>query len=289
MKKRVSEGSGNFCGGRWFAFGCLWGAQEMRLGGRGGLRYLSMVKIFNRQGAWERVNMIVEKRKPEAVRGGRVVDLGYAKFELQGNEPAVVQITGEKGTSLVVETENYQILFINPSPPAKLDEETRKLIEKDANAFPGMTDYMREMVTDEVEANIAMEETLPVKFLPLSLMDKDDFLLYKMKLERKAEQRYGRDEVCLFETTTAKGAAQIGEATGDRRLAFMLISSRDGWKIVGCKVTTKDNAAGDSGKLIEQIAGSFKFTMDDLSDTEEIKRAIAGAGITKRYKPTDGK
>ncbi len=249
--------------------------------GTGWVRYHGINKVLNAHNMMARANLMPARRTFDtAARGAHAVDLGYAKFSVSAEEaPVSIRVKGDAGTSVVLECRDFSIAFINPSPATRMDEDTRRTMEGSRRDYPKAAAFMQELCTDEVAARIAAEETRPVSLAEACSMGKDDYLLYNQKLMLKITGATGMDEVFWFENAQTKGIAGIGNSTGNREKGNLLLSSPDGGKLVGCSVTTQDGKPGDAGKMLEQIAASFVFTIDNISDKDEIKQKLSTAGI----------
>ncbi|HWB59757.1 MAG TPA: hypothetical protein VG733_09700 [Chthoniobacteraceae bacterium] len=225
--------------------------------------------------ARERVNVVPVEKTFAAPGDGKAVDIGFAKFELgKEDAPSSIRLIDSAGIIYIaLKSGDFYISFMNPSAPA----------ERDAAELPGdfpqTAAYIREVGSDEIAARIAMEQTRPASFAALCAMSKDEYLLYYTKLQLKVGLGFGGGGVFWFRNAETKGIAEVGGSPGDRASGLMSLISADGGKVVECYVKPAKGKTGDGARLIEQIAATFVFTVDNIADKDEIRRKIAAAGI----------
>ncbi|HWB59756.1 MAG TPA: hypothetical protein VG733_09695 [Chthoniobacteraceae bacterium] len=245
----------------------------------GWVRYRGTTKALEKNHMAARANLMPVKKTFDLNTLGRhAVDIGYAKFAVEEEEaPATIKTKNGTDLVMIVDCKDFTVVFLNPSPPAEMDESERRTMEGSRRTYPKAAAFMQEMCTDEVAAKIAAEQTRPATFAECRAMSEDDYLLYNQKLILKITLATGDDDVFWFENTQTKGVAEIGDAFRDPTKGHILLSSTDGQKIVGCHVAVRNGKQCDD--VLGQIAATFVFTVDNIADKNEIRRRIDAAGI----------
>ena len=237
--------------------------------------------LHSNETSWARANVVPFKKifaPPDADE--TVVDLGFAKFEV-GSEyaPPVAFTGGQHGIWVMVKLGDFSILFLNPAPPEPMDEGTKKNVEASKRTLPKMAAFIQEMHSDEVAWQIEVEQVRPATFAQISAMNKDEYRLYCAMAQQKVLQ-FGTEKVFWFENAETKGIARFNLRDA---AVHMLLSSSDGGKVVDCVVFAPKGRPDGAEPLVDQIAATFVFTIENIADREEIRRRILAAGIKPRH------
>lgn len=220
---------------------------------RTGIRYYRVEKILAARGARERVAKMPTERTIRRSASTRPTNLAYAVCDLGTIGSATIEAKGH-GASLLVSNDRATILFMTPFSDPR---------------------YVPELE--------AIENTHELSLLRLAGLSSDEFGRYESLIREKAGKR-DWDEVYAFTAPEIRGLAFIGDGRGVRLRASITINSLDGTKGVVYHVTLSRDARIDMHRLLDEMLGSFRFTVDKIGGEAHLKQLIARNGIA--YRPT---
>ncbi|HYT59018.1 MAG TPA: hypothetical protein VEL06_02545, partial [Haliangiales bacterium] len=249
---------------------------------RGGLRYYALHKVLSLPEARQRLSVRPSRRTFTTLPHVHLINLGYATFDTGSTNPISIE-TSSSGASVLLTNGDVSMAFLPPFGPEKgTNLISVKVPAAEARRHPHTLAYMQEMETNQMAAEMKVEETTMLPFSAILSMSGDDFLVYSMKLAVKAGNRFGSKEVEFFESPDAKGIARFGKTTNDERFAAVFLASADGSKEVGLLLTATEASPKRLVESLDPILRSFRFTTEGVDDRDRIKAMIRGAGIHQR-------
>lgn len=245
--------------------------------GRGVQRYTAIKKMVDSPKAEVVAGKTIQSKNPVLLENTKPVDVGFAGFQMK--DPGVMSVRlAVSGRAMILSNGEATIVFLDPIAWNKNDSGSKN---PGPSRHPKSAEFFQETLADMVKSLRAAEEIrYPPAFLDVCWMSEDELLLYKAKLQRKLATQCGQTEIFYTETMDVRAVVAIGFKPGGRRQAHVYIGSLDGSMAVDCMLST---TSGDVGNLAMQLVGSFKFTMENLRDKEEVKRVVAEAA--KHFKP----
>jgi hypothetical protein len=223
---------------------------------RGAFRYYEVQKTLSKiPYAEERLAVIPKIRTLTASEPIKPVDLGYATFDMGTTGSIYIATEGDSGI-VIITNADFGLRITTPFPIGGL--------------------------TNLVAVRIEVEETQSLPISRIALMSRDAFHVYLIKLVSKVGNNWGSNEIYSFATSHIKGIVNVGEGPDDRQRAMVSLSSLDGTRDLGMQVFLLPGSSKDIALALDPILASFQFTVDKVSDRDEIKKLISQAGIPKR-------
>ena len=113
-------------------------------------------------------------------------------------------------------------------------------------------------------------------------MNKDEYRLAITIMAQQKVLQFGTEKVFWFENAETKGIARFNLRGNRSDTVYMLLSSSDGGKVVGCLVRGSEGSPHAPNLSWSRSRRRFVFTIDNIADQEEIRRRILAAGIKPR-------
>jgi hypothetical protein len=226
---------------------------------RGSARYRALQKALNFPDAVRRASMVPQKQVFPTTEPIKIVDIGYATFDIGSSRPVTIEAQGSDGTLLTVANDQLRMFILPPfaSPQAH-------------------------NVPSPLRLEQEVEETQPLSLPTVIWMSRDKFLAYAMNLSNKAGCKRGSAKVIFFTTAHARGIVRIGDDPQDRLRAHVALASLDGDVNAGFHLYLTNGGSEDIEKLLERLVGSFQFSIDSVAGRDQIKNLITRRNIPRK-------
>lgn len=214
---------------------------------------------------------------PEAIQ---TVDLGYATFDIGLAEEVTRLAVGGRGTAVRVSNSSIALQFLIPHNTKPYPGEfTDEVLAQASKENPELVKKMRLAINDPIQAEIEMEQTQLATFWELRRMTHEEYLAYFVTVSKKSTFGLGLDRVISFQSPSTKGVIRIGGAIFSNRYAQIVIGSPNGEITLGFHVDFLQPNNIDLLPMLECIASSFRFTVEEIPSDEELAKLISDSGI----------
>ena len=209
---------------------------------------------------------------------GKTCHVGFAEFMVPNASRVDLEASGS-GTAVLGQSDTLNFGIMPPHNPRSTERMAE--LQSLANELPP-GDPMREAMANGASLDflVQIQKMKPVSTWDALRMDPTEFQIYMGLLIQKGGNGPGSTAVHTFSTPTARGMVEVGMEAGDTSIAFVSFENPTGRVAVGFRALLPNGATGDVRDVLVPLIKTFRFTVDAIGSKEEVRRLIAGAGIT---------
>lgn len=261
----------------------LLGAVVVAVAWRAAPRWLLLHKLYQIPGAESRLAQIptgLDLSKTKAFQG-TTCSVGYAEFVLPSTEALRLKAS-PSGLGVIGETDSFVFMFLppfDPSTPEGKPADLLRALSKLPKGHP-IREMFKDPATTFLDFEIYAEKLQPEPFWKGVVEPRDFFAFKTVLLGLKAGNvGLGARGMYTVRTDRISGLIRAGKTAQDVSSAHVSIENVSKSQAVGLHVRLRDEKTGDVMKVLAGLLKTFRFTTEHLDKPDEIRKAIAKAGI----------